>query len=217
LAACNPAGKHNLLNELGLIKQAAHYGITASRVHGTDTAWTAWQDSCHSLHQDPWLLEVADPAPLLQIYAQRYRVGILAPSGSPVKARTLEVVLRAVGQTFSALGYPDPRMYTSGHLDFRLHRQLQSYKKLDLPPMRVKPIPLQIIQMAVFHCHRTQLPHAQTIANMLILGFFFLLRPGEYAATENPDAAPFHYCDIHLIWHDTRLNTFQCLEEHSLS
>jgi hypothetical protein len=28
---------------------------------------------------------------------------------------------------------------------------------------------------------------------MLIVGSFFLLRPGEYAATENPDATPFGF------------------------
>jgi hypothetical protein len=37
------------------------------------------------------------------------------------------------------------------------------------------------------------------IANMFILGFFFLLCPGEYAQTTNPDSSPFQLCDLHLM------------------
>jgi hypothetical protein len=48
---------------------------------------------------------------------------------------------------------------------------------------------------------------------MLALGFFFLLRPGEYAFTPNPDAVPFRLCDVHLIFHNKRLNPLTCAEE----
>jgi hypothetical protein len=41
---------------------------------------------------------------------------------------------------------------------------------------------------------------------MLLLGFYFLLRPGEYAYTTNPDAAPFRLCDVHLLIHNRRLD-----------
>ena len=44
---------------------------------------------------------------------------------------------------------------------------------------------------------------------MIILGFFFLLRPGEYAATTNPDAAPFRLSNIRLYIHD-RLIDIAC-------
>lgn len=54
---------------------------------------------------------------------------------------------------------------------------------------------------------------SHAIGQMLILGFFFLLRPGEYAFTSNEDAAPFRICDVHMIAHNRRLNIFTCLEE----
>jgi hypothetical protein len=41
---------------------------------------------------------------------------------------------------------------------------------------------------------------------MLLLGFFFLLRPGEYAYTSNPDAAPFRLCDVRLLINARQLN-----------
>jgi hypothetical protein len=139
-------------------------------------------------------------------------VGTLAPSTSPVRSRTVEGALRAVGQTFTALGYPDPRLQPSGRLDFRLHRQLQGYAKIDPPPHRVKPVPLQIILHIVVQCYTTQDAIHNAFAHMLTLGFFFLLRPGEYAATCNPDATPFRLCDIHLLHASRRLDVMTCPE-----
>jgi hypothetical protein len=43
---------------------------------------------------------------------------------------------------------------------------------------------------------------------MLLLGFFFLLRPGEYAFTNNPDASPFRLCDAHLLINSRRLDPY---------
>jgi hypothetical protein len=50
---------------------------------------------------------------------------------------------------------------------------------------------------------------------MLTLGFFFLLRPGEYAHTNNPESAPFHLRDIHLMGGSRRLNHLSC-QQHEL-
>jgi hypothetical protein len=47
---------------------------------------------------------------------------------------------------------------------------------------------------------------------MLTLGFFFLLRPGEYAYTDNEEAAPFRICDVHLLRNNFRLNPYTCTE-----
>jgi len=137
--------------------------------------------------------------PLLQIFAARYRVGTLAPSCSHVKARTVEGALHAVGQTFASLGYSDPRLQPSGKLDLRLHRQLQAYEKHDPPPHQVKPVPLQILLHVTSFNLRTSDPKQNAISQMIILGFFFLLRPSEYAKMDNPDAAPFRFCDVHLM------------------
>jgi hypothetical protein len=43
---------------------------------------------------------------------------------------------------------------------------------------------------------------------MLLLGFFFLLRPGEYAYTDNENAAPFRLCDVHLLINNRHLNVY---------
>lgn len=212
MAACDSAQYDNLCAELSLIKTAATKGISSGRTASTDSSWTIWAEFCLALACDPFLRGIADPVPLLQIFAARYRVGTLAPSGTTVKSRTVEGALRAVGQTMASLGFDDPRLQPSGRLDFRLHRQLQSYDKLDPPPTRVKPIPLNILLHLVTYCYSTSSPAAHTIGHMITLGFFFLLRPGEYAHTDNEDAAPFRLCDVHLLRHTYRLNPYTCTE-----
>jgi hypothetical protein len=212
LEACQASQHNNLRAELLAIKKSATTGISAGRTTSTNTGWALWTDFCLSLACDPLLDGIDDPLPLLQIFASRYRLGNLAPSGSPVKARTVESALRAVGQTLAVLGKPDPRLQQNGKLDLRLHRQLQSYSKADPPPSRVKPIPLQLLHHTINLCYSAPDPGAHALGNMLTLGFFFLLRPGEYAATENPDATPFRVCDIHLLRNNTRLDTYHCAE-----
>lgn len=103
------------------------------------------------------------------------------------------------------MGAPDPRINTFGKLDFRLQRQLASYAKADPPPSRVKPIPLPILQQATTMCHLAGDAAALAIADMLILGFFFLLRPGEYACTSNLESTPFRLCDVRLFLGARRL------------
>ncbi len=183
-------------------------GISASRTHAINTAWDVWHAFCWDLNQDPFLQDLDDPIPLLQIFARRYREGLLAPSGASVRSQTVEGALHAVGQTLAALGQPDPRLQPSGKLELRLHRQLKAYSKQDPPPHRVKPIPLPVITHAAQLCHLAATPLATTIADMLVLGFFFLLRPGEYAFTNNPDACPFRLCDLHLLRGSTRLSPY---------
>ncbi len=41
---------------------------------------------------------------------------------------------------------------------------------------------------------------------MITLGFYFLLRPGEYAASENPDSTPFRLQDVHLRYNHARID-----------
>jgi len=212
LDTCDPAQRSSLQRELSDIKQTARRGIAFGRANATNTHWDLWVSFCVDLHCDPYLSELQDPVPLLQIFAHRYRNGTLAPSGSPVRSRAMEDALRSVGQTFASLGCTDPRLQPSGKLDLLLSRLLSAYKKQDPPPTRVKPIPLPIIIHAASLCYTADTPSTSAIADMLLLGFFFLLRPGEYAFTNNPDASPFRLCDAHLLINSRRLDPYTATE-----
>jgi hypothetical protein len=77
------------------------------------------------------------------------------------------------------LGLPDPRFGRfSSTLDFRLKRQLAGYQRLDPPPQRVKPIPLPVLRFAVDATSRRLSPLAEALSDLIVLAFFYLLRPG---------------------------------------
>ena len=84
---------------------------------------------------------------------------------------------------------------------------LSCWKKADPPANRVKPIPVQVIRrIAVI---ATSLPpdaHVlRAVADMIVVAFFFLLRPGEY--TDSPsETTPFSFADVQLFLGPTRLN-----------
>jgi hypothetical protein len=160
------------------ITPAVAMGICLSRASATKSTWDVWCSFCSPLGIKPSLQGLQDPIPVLQLFAHHYRVSTISPSQTPVRGRTVGDALRAIGQMLSGLGIPDPRLQPSGKLEFRLGRQLAAYTKLDPPPARVKPIPLAILQQTCATSRLSTHPAAQLIADMITLGFFFLLCSG---------------------------------------
>lgn len=84
---------------------------------------------------------------------------------------------------------------------------LACWKKEDPPANRVKPIPIQVIRR-ITDIAATLPPDAHVlcaVADMIIIAFFFLLRPGEY--TDLPsETTPFSFADIQLFLGPLRLN-----------
>jgi hypothetical protein len=107
----------------------------------------------------------------------------------------VEGALRAVGQAFASMGAPDPRLTVTGKTEFRLGRQLKGYAKADDPPLRVKPIPIQVIYHAANLARQHGTVESLTIMNMICVAFFFLCRPGEYTAPTG-DNHPFRLFHI---------------------
>mmetsp|Transcript_9230 Transcript_9230/g.13387 ORF Transcript_9230/g.13387 Transcript_9230/m.13387 type:complete len:350 (-) Transcript_9230:545-1594(-) len=169
--------------------------------------WAIWCTFCRTLNADPFLLDISDPVPLLQVFALRYRSGQLSASGHATRKRQVEEALRAVGQTLAGLGLPDPRLTRfSDKLDFRLRRQLATYQRMDPAPARVKPIPLPVLQFAAAAAAQRLAVLGPVLADLLIIAFFFLLRPGEYVHSTADEAAPFRLQDVHLFRGPTKLN-----------
>ena len=93
------------------------------------------------------------------------------------------------------LGGKDPRMTPTGKLDGRLQLQFRCYSRKDPPPSRVKPIPFQVLRRLACIAAASRDPELQAIADMIIIAFFFLLRPGEYTGTKS-DSSPFRLSDV---------------------
>jgi len=185
-------------------------GQSHSRANSTNTAWAIWTTFCSSLNVDPVALDVPDRISLLQVFAHRYRHGELSSSRTQVRGRTVGDALRAIGQTLTHLGHPDPRLTPAGTIHLRLQRLLSSYNRSDPPPSRVKPVPLDLIRQVCTQNRASVHPLGHATADMVALAFFFLLRPGEYAKSTNPDSTPFRLCDIHLRAGNTRIQHLSC-------
>ena len=97
----------------------------------------------------------------------------------------------------------DPRKNASGAFHLALKQLYTSYTKADPAPDRVKPIPLQLIRVAALALQTTVFSKA--VADLLIIGFFFLLRPGEHTYLLR-DNTPFRLEDVSFVYRNITYN-----------
>mmetsp|Transcript_12729 Transcript_12729/g.20974 ORF Transcript_12729/g.20974 Transcript_12729/m.20974 type:complete len:262 (-) Transcript_12729:486-1271(-) len=82
-----------------------------------------------------------------------------------------------------------------------------AWKKADPPPTRVKPIPMSVIRRICLVAQALP-PNSfflEAVTDMIIIAFFYLLRPGEYTDSKS-DTKPFTLGDVQLFIGPTRLN-----------
>jgi hypothetical protein len=185
-------------------REASEHAVGPQRTKSKNKTWDTWVAFCSSLETDPRLNDVPDPIIYFQAFGQRVRDGRLSASGKPVRSRTVEDAWRKVGQKMAELGSVDHRnVANTSKLQYRLHQQLRGYAREDDPTTRVKPVPLAIVQ----HPWNTAAnPTQRAIADMAIIGFFFLCRPGEFVETTHENQSrPFRLGDVQLLidrrWH----------------
>ena len=105
-----------------------------------------------------------------------------------------------IGQAFSSVGTLDPCFsLIDGKIDFRLRRQKRSWKKGDAPPKRVKPCPITIVIWLLNCAYDADMSNNSdmSMADMICIAFFFLLRPSKYTGITTDDAA-FSLNDVYL-------------------
>jgi hypothetical protein len=183
MATLPPDRASELGRDLLAIPQGVAEGICPPRMAAAQLQWKVWSKFCSSINTDPGLSQFRDPVPVLLVFARRFRDGRIAPSGHPVRARTAEDAVRSVGQAFSSLGAPDPRLNHIGQMDFRLQRTIAGWRKLDSPPTQKKPVPRRVLLKASRLALLRGRPRDLAIMDLMWMGFFFLLRPGGYLYT----------------------------------
>ena len=110
MEALSPSARRDLVTDLRAVQEEISAGVVSGRSKGDAKIWAVWARFASTLGLDPFLQPLSDPVPILQVFARRVRDGRLALDGKPVRARTSEGYLRAVGQTFARLGNVDPRL-----------------------------------------------------------------------------------------------------------
>jgi hypothetical protein len=189
------AQRHALRADILSAREASAHAIGLERAKSTNKAWVTWTEFCTSFEVDPYLRNVDDPILFFQAYGTRVRDGRLSPSGKPVRSRSVEDAWRKVGQTMADMGYPDHRnIPNTNRLVRRLALQLRGYARDDDPATRVKPVPLAIVRHPWTNATT---PKERAIADMCIVGFFFLCRPGEFVETSTrTQSRPFRLGDV---------------------
>lgn len=214
MAHVAPTASNAFLRDLLTATNQVRSGVVPSRARAATGHWKRWLDFCDEVQIDPYL-RTEDPnfdaIPFLQVFATRYRSGVIAPRGKAVRARTVEDALRAVAQEMATVGAADPRLNSFGSMDFRLQRLWKSYKKVDPPPHRVKPVPLRVLRRLHHVAHTAGEQPLLAITDMILLAFFFLLRPGEYTGSPS-NTSPFTLADVQLFAGRRRLPISTCPE-----
>jgi hypothetical protein len=166
--------------------------------------WDKWVHFTTDPGLDPFLQASQEKMPFLQIiFAHQVHSSNLAASGSPIQARSIEDYLWFIAQTFPHVGANDPCLNSAHVNNFWLQRTIKVWKTSDPAPMHVKPITIQVIhRIAIMAQYTSTTDIIVAAADMIIMAFFFLLRPGKY--TDN-DKTQFSLQDVQLFISDMRL------------
>ena len=159
--------------------------VSTPRQSAQDSTWTnSWLPFLTSLGAvDPFLQDLRDKVPVLQVFACRIRDGRASRSGNAVRAPHVRDALHAVAKAFTRLGLPDPRLDSAGNLDPRLSDLFAAWSRDDPPPSRVKPLPVQVLHHAQSLVAYAPDEYTRAAVDLAWIGFFFLLRPGEHCST----------------------------------
>ena len=106
----------------------------------------------------------------------------------------MEDYLRTVSEEIASLGSQNPRLTVAGSVVPGISQLQAAWTKQDPPPERVKPVPLQLVRHAIHQLDQTD-PLQAAIADALIIGFFYMLRPGEHTMDRSNDH-PFRFQDV---------------------
>jgi hypothetical protein len=193
LDACPPSTRDAFILDLRTAETARQSCVTPKRATEKDGHWRVWEGYCDSLGIGPYLQEVPEQLPLLQVFAVRLRAGILSPSRKPLSARRVEDYLCTVGEEIASLGAPNPRLDVAGNVVQPIRQLQRAWKTDDPPPVRVKPVPLALARHAV-NSQDPSDPFQAAVRDLLLIGYFYLLRPGEHAYS-GPNGHPFRLCD----------------------
>ena len=144
----------------------------------------------------------------LLVFGIRYRK--FGATNNPVRADTVDKALLAVGEGISDLDVPDPPK-KSEHSD-QLHPLLADFlsamRREDDPQTRAYPVNVTILRSlrdALDLQHPRDGVLNQHVIDLIIVAFFWLLRPAEYTYSQTPEARSqaFLFRHIHLTIDDT--------------
>jgi len=186
------------------------YSVKKKRRVEKSNQFGIWTTFCHRLGVSPDLKDV--PAPdakppgaqydqldFIEVFLIKFHNGSIAPSGNPVTVKHAKEAAAGVGQTLARMGTPDPRLVAPNVFHPRYKDLTKGMASKEPATPKKGYIPKEVLQRAAT-LDPTKRYTAQThaTADLIWIGMFFLLRPGEYLKTNcyPEDAHPFELQDV---------------------
>jgi hypothetical protein len=178
---CAPHARTDLQRDIDAGWQAIAAASVGDNLRAKN--WQSWLEFCSDARCDPYLQQTEKSVQqnLLIGFTARVRRGYFG-RGLTVQAQTPETALRHVAQTIVLAGYANQqRSYGSKDLDLPFSRLMKTYKCDDPAPQPQLALPARAIWCIADHYLAKHTPRDTALADLLMIAFFFLLRPGEYA------------------------------------
>ena len=186
------------------LTNTARVGTTINRAK---SSFSHWAEFCAELHVPCTLHNLPSQEAkitYLLVYGLRYRR--VGRTGKSTRAQTVLTAIAHARKGISDLGYGDPGVQVGSS---KLHPLLSDFKRAmerqDDPSSRAYPVNLVIIRAMFAELnfdHFDQGRQQQSICDLTVVAFFWLLRPCEYLGTKREKgetrSTAFRLCDVHL-------------------
>ena len=134
-------------------------------------------------------------------FARALRQGQLERNGKALSGTSIETTLRECAQCMVNAGFRDPRKNDPGQTN--LNKDISDYirqcKLEDPAPLPELALPSSVVHFIAKSFLNTSFRRLWTIADLIIVAFFFLLRVGEYTPSSQPrQAVPLRKQDVTL-------------------
>ena len=111
------------------------------------------------------------------------------------------MALGAVTKKFKLDGQQNPLVNPQGGYTQKIKQLLSGFRKFNPPPQRKLAVPISLPIWLLEQGLKSHDPRYQAVGDLIIIAFFFLLRPGEYtysSPTDCKETIPFRLCDVYL-------------------
>ena len=165
-----------------LAGDAIDAGVVASTTWTREKYWKAWCSYANSVNINPLL---TDTIPIIRdmvltAFAARVRQGYYG-NGNTIKVQSVTDAMAAISKTIELAGYRSPVYRADNKYNLSIERAVEGWRRDDplaIPQLAVPvTVPLQMAEEA-YRSNGTAL--LRTIADLALIGFFYLLRVGEY-------------------------------------
>jgi hypothetical protein len=196
-----PQERNSFLTDLRASEEARVKAVVESTRRRSASAWDRWHAFCSSLKIRSDLSGVAGAEAFLRVFAIRVRRGDYNRNHQQVRAGTVSTYLSAISKKIIQLVDAADRnpAIAPGSYHPSLKDMLKAFARDDPPPKRVWPVNTDILS-ELLHLPApdgTSSAKWQRLQDMCIVGFFFLLRPGEYAhGSEDTQSKPFRLRNV---------------------